>query len=475
MNIRFPENFIFGAATSAFQIEGNVHDDGSGKSIWSSFIQNSTVGSQEDEYAKSETFCLHSSYWKRDVSLLSELKLDSYRFSVSWGRVIPSGNGNVNQKGLQFYDQLVDNLLEHGITPMLTLYHWDLPLELQKNGGWANPNSPDWFLLYSKTVADLLADRVPLWITFNEPWIFMHLGMIQGEHAPGIKSPEYAAAAYKNILLSHSRTADLLRSYNQIREIGIASNLSPCIPASPSPADVAASKRMDAYHNRFFLDPWVNGSIPEITDQVFGKHNPEWSDSELNELGSELDFIGINYYTSKRIAHHDHDFLNVTEHPPQTETTDMGWEINPDGLLEALIWAYEQYNTPLYVTENGAAFNDVIQNGKIEDYSRVRYLHDHILQCKKAIEQNIPLKGYYVWSLLDNYEWNHGLTKRFGLIHVDFETYNRTIKQSGYYYRNLISFNRHPNTSDLKSRRGLNLDFLDNFQAAYTQGQPAGT
>lgn len=474
MNIRFPENFIFGAATSAFQIEGNVHDDGAGKSIWSSFTENGSENPPGNAYEKFKASCLHYRYWERDVSLLSEMKLDSYRFSVSWARVIPSGIGDVNQKGVQFYDQLVDSLLEHGITPMLTLYHWDLPLELQKKGGWANPSSPDWFWRYSKTVADLLADRVPLWITFNEPWVFMHMGMITGEHAPGIKSPEFAAAAYKNILLSHSRTADLLRGYNGVREIGVASNISPCIPASPSSADIAACNRMDAYHNRFFLDPWINGSIPEITDQVFGKYSPEWSNSELGELGTKIDFIGINYYTSKRIAHHDHNFLNVSEHPPEAETTEMGWEINPEGLLEALNWAYQQYNIPLYVTENGAAFNDEFQGEKVADMSRIRYLHHHIIQCKEALDQNIPLKGYFVWSLLDNYEWNHGLTKRFGLIHVDFETYNRTIKESGYYYRDLISYNRCPNASYSIRTGGLHLDLLSGFKAVYTRDQPAG-
>ena len=322
---------------------------------------------------------------------------------------------------------------------MLTLYHWDLPEYLESIGGWANPGSPDWFANYTRAVASRLADRVPLWVTFNEPWVFMHLGMITGEHAPGYRNPAHAGISWKHILLAHSRSVESLRFESESIQVGLASNISPFIPASLDDKDIEATNRMEAYHNRLFLDPWLKNSFPEVAHQAFGRDSPTWTEAEKLEVATEIDFLGINYYSPNRIGYQPDKFLNVGIMPPRPPVTDMNWEIYPEGLYEVLKWAYERYNLKLYITENGCAYTDAVGNGEVKDDRRISYFKQHLKQCKRAVDDGIPLSGYYAWSLLDNFEWSFGYEKRFGIVHVDFKSQQRIIKNSGYFYRDVIS------------------------------------
>lgn len=432
----FPKDFIFGAATSSFQIEGNHLADGATPSNWYHFCQNK-LGISGNELNK--LGCNHYHYWKEDVALIKELGLSSYRFSVSWPRIIPSGYGSHNSKGLDFYDNLVDELLNHDISPMLTLFHWDYPQVLEDQGGWANPDSPEWFVEYVQAVAERLGDRIPIWITMNEPWVFLHLGFIKGIHAPGYSDLEHAAAAYSNILKAHSKSVEYLRSHHSNSEVGLSCNISPFVPASESEADANACRRIHDYHNKLFLDPCLKGSVPEVVEKAFDKYIPEWLYANTEQIKHSLDFIGVNYYTFFRIKQDKNAFLQATSTPPAPPLTDMKWEVYPKGLYDAIEWTYNRYETPLYITENGCAYTEQPHNGKVEDERRSDFMYRHLKECRHAISNGIPLKGYYAWSLLDNFEWTFGLNKRFGLIHVDFESYQRTIKNSGYFYRDFIN------------------------------------
>lgn len=437
MILNFPDNFLFGSATSSFQIEGHPHAKGAQPSIWNTFCKKKFAVKNGHN---GTIACNHYELWEKDLEIIRRLNLDSYRFSVAWPRILPAGEGPPNEKGLDFYEQLTDRLLEYDITPMLTLYHWDLPEHLQAQGGWAHPQSPDWFASYTRAVASRLSDRIPLWVTFNEPWVFMHLGMVTGEHAPGYKDPAHAAMAWKHILLAHSRSVETLRSCSESIEVGLACNISPFIPASSDEKDIQATSRMEAYHNRLFLDPWLKGSFPDVADHAFGRHTPAWTESERSEAATEIDFLGINYYSPNRIAHQSDTFLEVGIRPPKPPVTDMNWEIYPEGLHEVLEWAFERYGPlDLYVTENGCAYTDSVGNGIVKDDRRILYFMNHLEQCSKAVSDGIPLKGYYAWSLLDNFEWSFGYEKRFGIVHVDFSTQQRIIKNSGYFYRDFIS------------------------------------
>ncbi len=437
MSLSFPDNFIYGAATSSFQIEGSYLIDGAAPSNWYNFSVNNLGIPSEVLNHKG---CKHYINWKNDVQLIHELSLNSYRFSVSWPRIIPDKDQLPNSKGLDFYDHLVDELHRFNISPMLTLFHWDLPQHLEDQGGWANPESIEWYLHFVETVADRLADRVPAWITINEPWVFLHLGMIKGIHAPGYKDLKHAASSYKNILMAHSEAVRILRSYNNCSEIGISCNISPFTPETDSREDVEACQRIHDYHNKLFLDAWHKGDIPEIASQVFGKHTPKWNSEELRILQEPIDFIGVNYYTFFRVRYDPHAFLQARSAPPRPPLTDMKWEVYPRGLFKALEWIYNRYHTEIYITENGCAYTyEPSNSGEVTDNRRIDYMYRHLEQCSMAISNGIPLKGYYAWSLLDNFEWTFALNKRFGLIHVDFDTQKRTIKNSGYFYRDFIN------------------------------------
>lgn len=440
--LRFPEGFLWGCATAAYQIEGSPLADGAGPSIWHRFSH--TPGNVE-RGDTGDVACDHYRRWRDDVALMRELGLKAYRFSVAWPRVLPDGRGPVNEAGLAFYHRLVDALLEADIVPFITLYHWDLPGALQDLGGWANRDVAGWFADYAALLFDRLGDRVRHWITLNEPWCVAHLGYIAGVHAPGMRDLWAGLRAVHHLLLAHGRAVQAFRASN-VKEgrIGITLNLAPQYPASRSEADLAAAQRADAYQNRLFLDPIFSGRYPELLVRRFNDAWPDAPQADLETIATPIDFLGINYYSRGVVAHAPGAGLLETRSVAQPGPhTAMGWEIYPEGLFELLVRIHGEYGGPtLYITENGAAFEDRLEpSGGVRDTDRLDYLRRHFLQAHRAIEAGVRLQGYFVWSLMDNFEWAHGYSKRFGIVYVDYETQRRVIKRSGYWYREVIARN----------------------------------
>ncbi len=438
----FPPDFLWGAATSAYQIEGSPLADGAGPSIWHRFSHTPgrTVGGQTGDVA-----CDHYRRMPEDVAMMADLGLQAYRFSVAWGRVLPEGTGRVNEAGLDFYDRLVDRLAEAGIEPMLTLYHWDLPAALDDRGGWLNRDVADWFADYARAVARRLGDRVDRWITLNEPWVTMDGGYVRGGLAPGHRVFEEGALAAHHQLLAHAGGTAALRA-EDAGEVGIAINLEPKVPATSRPEDVAAAARAEAYMNRIFLDPIVHGRYPERLPEVFGDAWPAFPPADLAEIQTETDFFGINYYTRAVCVDDPDDPPERARRvrQPRHPYTEMDWEVYAPAFRDLLVWVHDEYgDVPLYVTENGAATADPPQpiGGEVVDPLRQAYLHDHIRAVREAMERGVDVRGYFAWSLMDNYEWAQGYAKRFGLIHVDFETQERTPKASAAFYRDVIESN----------------------------------
>lgn len=426
---RFPPGFVFGAATAAYQIEGAWDADGKGKSIWDVFCRFGDVA------------CDHYNRYRDDVALMAELGLDAYRFSISWPRVIPEGTGPVNEAGLGFYERLVDALLERGIRPFATLYHWDLPQALQERGGWASPEAPSWFADYATLVAARLGDRVLHWMTLNEPEVIAFAGHAYGGHPPGQRDWELTLRVAHQLHLAHAAAVKALRAERPGCDVGIALNLSPVHPASGSAEDAAAAERLDGAHNRWFLDPVFGRGYPRDLVDWYGPLLPQAAAAEIGEVGDDLDFLGVNYYTRTIVRAGDDEPLRLTrEEPADVETTEMGWEVYPDGFRELLLRLDRDYApAQLYVTENGAAFVDEPNgDGRVEDEARTRYLARHLAAAADAVEADVPLAGYFAWSLMDNVEWQHGTSKRFGLVAVDYETQRRTVKASGRWYGDLI-------------------------------------
>ncbi|MCP4410057.1 MAG: beta-glucosidase [Gammaproteobacteria bacterium] len=436
---RFPDHFLWGVATSSYQIEGSPFADGAGENIWHRFSH--TPGLVEHGHS-GDIACDHYQRAASDVALMHRLGIKAYRFSISWARVLPQGRGRVNEKGLGFYQRLVDELLEHDICPLITLFHWDLPSVLDDRGGWLNRDIAGWFGDYAQTLYRALDDRVKLWITINEPWVMADKGYLQGVHAPGHRNLFEAPIAAHNMLRAHARAVESYRAEGH-NEIGIAVNLEPKHPASQNPEDLAAGRRADAYINRYYLDPILLGAYPSELSEIFGEAWPSWFDADLDDIHRPIDFIGINYYT-RSVVHNDPDNPPVcvsSVPPPEKSRTEMGWEVYPPGLTNILLWVSDRYGKmPLYVTENGVAFDDPpVVDGRVNDIARAQYLHDHLLAARKAINAGVDLRGYFAWSLLDNFEWNHGYSKRFGLVHVDHNTQLRTPKASARLYSELIS------------------------------------
>lgn len=437
----FPEGFLWGAATSAYQIEGSPLADGAGASIWHQFSHTPGRIANDDN---GDVACDHYNRYLEDVSLIKEIGLQSYRFSVSWGRVLPEGKGQVNPKGLAFYDRLVDELLESGIQPMATLYHWDLPAALEDKGGWLNPDSSLWFADYAQVLFDALDDRVERWLTLNEPWVIGHLGYWKGIFAPGHQNLYYLAQANHNLLRAHAAATHTYRATGK-HQIGLAVNFEAKHPASDHPDDIAAAKREEAEMNQQYLDVVFFGRYPEALPALYGDDWPNWNPEEVEALQVQPDFLGINYYTRVLIQnHHETPFLQTrwNKHPTNPRTH-FDWEVYPDGLREILCWIKDRYGSlPMYVTENGAAFDDPPKaNGHIHDEQRVDFLRQHFKAAHEAIQQGVDLKGYHVWSLLDNFEWASGYDMRFGIVHVDFETQQRTLKDSARFFQNVIRTN----------------------------------
>lgn len=439
---KFPEGFLWGVATSAYQIEGAWNEDGKGPSIWDTFAH--TPGKIRDG-STGDVACDHYHRWREDIALMKELGLKAYRFSVSWPRVIPQGRGPLNPKGLDFYDRLVDGLLEVGIVPFLTLYHWDLPQALQNLGGWVNRDVAYYFADYAAVLARRLGDRVIYWATHNEPWVMSWVAHGWGEHAPGMRNPKAALQAAHHLLLSHGLAVDVIRDQvGPKAQVGIVLDLSPIYPASDDPKDRVASWQADGFRNRWFLDPLFRGSYPTDMWNLFGKLVPKVKPGDMAQISRRLDFLGVNYYTRTIVAHDPRERFHVRYVPAETgERTAMGWEIYPSGLYEILVRLHREYQVPaLFVTENGAAFNDELSSdGQIRDEKRIQYLKAHIQQAHRAILDGVPLKGYFVWSLLDNFEWAHGYTKRFGIVYVDYKTLRRIPKESARWYAKVIANN----------------------------------
>jgi beta-glucosidase len=438
----FPDDFLWGAATSAYQIEGSPLADGAGPSIWHRFCHTPGMVANGET---GDVACDHYRRFREDVKLMAALGLKSYRFSISWSRILPDGTGRVNPKGLAFYEQLVDALLEHGIQPMATLYHWDLPAALDDRGGWLNPDIADWFAEYAGVMFDALDDRVKLWATLNEPWVVTDGGYLFGALAPGHRSLFEGPIASHNLLRASARAVERYRAGGR-HQIGLVVNLEPKHPVSNSDADLRAAELAHAYFNLQYLDPVFFGRYPEDLREVFGQAWPDWTDQQAEEARHDVDFLGINYYTRSVVRHApERWFMNVDRvrqnHATHTETD---WEVYPDSLVETLKWVTDRYGRlPLYVTENGAAFFDPPKtvDGRVEDYLRVDYLRKHIRAVHQAIAQGVDMRGYFVWSLMDNFEWSQGYAKRFGIVHVDYETLERTPKQSAEYYRRVIASN----------------------------------
>jgi beta-glucosidase len=441
-NAAFPEGFLWGAATSAYQIEGSPLADGAGPSIWHRFSR--TPGRVRDGDT-GDVACDHYNRWRDDVTLMRALGLRAYRFSVSWSRVLPAGRGAVNEKGLDFYRRLVDALHEAGIRPMATLYHWDLPAALDDRGGWTNPDVAGWFADYARVCFRSLGDRVDLWTTLNEPWVVADGGYLTGVLAPGIASPYAAPRASKNLLLAHAAGVAAFRAEAK-GEIGLVVNLEPKYPASDRPEDLSAVARADAYMNRQYLDPSLLGKVPEGLAEIFGEAWEGPTDAELAAMRTRVDFVGVNYYT-RAVVHDDPRSFPVMEGRTLQRNatyTETGWEVYPDGLYDVLTWVRRRYgDVPLYVTENGAAFYDppTVDVPILADPLRVGYLGAHLRAVRRAVADGVDVRGYFVWSLLDNLEWAYGFRKRFGIVHVDFATQKRTLKASARFYADVIRTN----------------------------------
>jgi beta-glucosidase len=452
--LRFPEGFLWGTATASYQIEGAVGEDGRGPSIWDTFCHTPGKVYHGDT---GDIACDHYHLWEQDVSLMAQLGLNSYRLSVAWPRVQPGGSGPYSQRGLDFYRRLLDDLAEHGIAPAVTLYHWDLPQALQDVGGWTNRDTAARFADYAHHVVQALGERARLWITLNEPWVSSHLGYGQGTHAPGIADLSSAFRAAHHLLLAHGLAAKAVRSaMAPSSSLGVTLNLYPTHPASSSVADAEAATRVDGYANRWFLDPIFRAVYPKDLSDLL---RPVIGDAylrsgDLETISSPIDFLGVNYYSCHRVAAAVDDLrpgdqaypalLQAVERPdPTVPVTGRGWPVQPSGLTELLARLKNDYgHIPLYVTENGAAFPDYVDpEGKVNDPERVDYLESHLRAAHDAIAAGADLRGYFCWSLMDNFEWAAGYSQRFGLIWVDFKTQERIRKSSALWYAGVASRN----------------------------------
>jgi beta-glucosidase len=437
-----PAGFVWGAATAAYQIEGAARADGRGESIWDRFSHTPGKTTNGDT---GDIACDHYHRWSQDVQLMSDLGLRAYRFSVAWSRVLPDGTGAINDAGLAFYERLVDALLAAGITPWITLYHWDLPQPLEDAGGWPNRLTAAAFTAYADVVTRRLGDRVRHWITLNEPWCSAFLGYFTGDHAPGRTDLPAAIAAAHTLLLAHGGAVAVIRANSPEAQVGITLNLTPTYAAGPSPSASDAARRYDGHSNRWFLDPLYGRGYPEDMLPLYDDAIPSARASDFSIIAAPTDFLGVNYYTPAFVRDAPARPPLRVDHarPPHGEYTEMDWLVYPRGLADLLDRLARDYPVvSLYITENGAAYPDPPPLGdRVSDTHRTRFLHQHLSVVSEAT-QSVPLKGYFVWSLMDNFEWAHGYTKRFGISYVDYATQRRIIKDSGHWYRQTITQNR---------------------------------
>ena len=441
MPASFPTGFLFGVSTSSYQIEGAASEGGRGPSIWDTFSHTPGKVYRGDT---GDIACDHYHRMESDLDLLTWLGCGTYRFSISWPRVMPTGQGPVNAEGLDFYKRLLEGLHRRGIIPMATAYHWDLPQALQDAGGWVSRDTAKHFGDYAAVLAAELGELVPLWVTLNEPWVSAFAGHLHGRHAPGLTDLSAALRAAHHLLLGHGHACQALRAGRGTGEVGLSLHLSDVIPASGAPADVAAAQRIDGHENRWFLDPLLRGHYPEDmrawyagrTDVAFG------NEEDLGLIRQPLDFLGVNFYDVKRVAADESDAVHgASRLAPDGPVTHAGQAIEPAALTRVLRRVHESYGPiPLYLTENGACFNDYGDpGGTVNDVERADYLAGYFDAAAQAIRQGADLRGYYVWSLLDNFEWSRGYSQRFGLVYVDYPTQERILKHSAHWYRDLIA------------------------------------
>ena len=436
----FPEGFVWGSATSSFQIEGAPDADGKSESIWDRFC---AVPGNVLDGSNGDVACDHYTRWRDDVALMARLGLDAYRFSIAWTRVVPDGTGAVNAAGLDFYDRLVDELLAAGITPMPTLYHWDLPQVLDDRGGWLTRDTSEAFAEYAEAVVTRLGDRVGTWTTLNEPFVSANHGYVTGEHAPGHTSLREGFAASHHLLLAHGLAGERIRSIAPDAELAIVLNFTPATPASDDPADVDACSIVDDLENRWYSDPIGGLGYPEATAEALGWDRSEVRDGDMELIARPIDLLGINFY-SRQIVGADDD---GDDRPKEFATTAMGWEIHPPSLGGLLRDLDDRYGFPkLMITENGCAMPDQARResdhgSQVDDADRLDYVQRHLAQVHAAIEDGVPVAGYLVWSLFDNFEWAWGYTGRFGIVEVDFDTLERTPKRSADWFAQVIATN----------------------------------
>jgi beta-glucosidase len=437
----FPRDFVWGAATASYQIEGAANEDGRGESVWDRFAATPGKVRNGDSGAIA---CDFYHRYSDDIRLMRELGIDAFRFSIAWPRVLPEGRGAVNQKGLDFYDRLVDELLANGITPFATLFHWDTPQVLDEEGGWPSRGIIEPFCEYVEAVSARLGDRVQHWITHNEPWVVAWVGHGWGHHAPGRTSDKEALATAHHLLLSHGRAVEILRRNSPEAAVGITLNLDYVYAAGTDPADGEAVRWVDGLHNRWFLDPIFKGKYPDDMLEAWAESLPEIRDGDLETIAAPIDFLGVNNYTSPLVAADGDGGRSQIVRRADVDRTDMGWEVVPDGLHDLLVRLDREYGPQaIYVTENGCAYADVRgHDGQVEDPERQAYLDAYISAAGRAIAAGVPLRGYFTWSLLDNFEWAWGYWKRFGLIYVDYATLERVPKGSFYWYRDFIASQR---------------------------------
>lgn len=447
--LEFPPGFVWGTATAAYQIEGAWNEDGKGESIWDRFSANPA---HIADGSTARVACDHYHRYREDFDLMAQLGLKHYRFSLAWPRIVPDGAGAINEAGLAFYDRMVDALLERGIRPFATLFHWDLPVALQELGGWTDRRTIDAFARYAEVCAHRLGDRVKDWMTHNEPWVVAFCGHLYGVHAPGLRDLPTALATAHGILVSHGRAVAAIRAASPGARVGIVHNLEHVEPASDRSEDLAAAARHDGAFNRWFLDPVFGRGYPEDMLAWYGADAPRVEAGDLEAMATPMDFLGINYYTRRVIAHDPAgrgpgraSLATRQVYWPFVARADFDeWEIAPEGLYRTLLRVQRDYHpASIYVTENGTSWPDQPgPEGQIHDLPRIRYLARHTAAVRQAIDDGADVRGYFAWSILDNFEWGFGFTKRFGLVHVNYATQRRTVKDSGRWYCRLATRNR---------------------------------
>ncbi len=458
MKINFPKDFVWGTATSAYQIEGAWNEDDKGLSIWDDFVR------KGDKIRNNDTgniACDHYHKMKQDVAVLKSIGVNAYRFSIAWTRIIPNGTGHINPKGIEFYNELIDELLKNGITPWVTLYHWDLPLTLERNSeGWLSKTIVKAFGEFAKICFINFGDRVKNWITINEPWVVATLGYGQGVFAPGRISNQALYLAGHHLLLAHAEAVAIYRTIYQPEQkgvIGISNNCDWREPKTNKPEDIAAAQRSLEFFLGWFADPIFLGDYPAAMKERLQERLPVFSKEEQAKLKGSSDFFGLNHYTTMLAENANGEVLKQEVYgnggiaedqnvnlsvDPQWDKTSMNWAIVPWGCRKLLEWISNRYDNPIiYITENGCAFNDKLVQGKVSDVKRTRFVKDYLEECAKAIENGVNLKAYFLWSFMDNFEWAEGYSKRFGIYYVDFETLERTPKSTAYWYKDLISKN----------------------------------